>query len=153
MKFGDILLSALRGVTANKLRSILTMLGVLIGVGAVILLMAVGNGSAQRVNGLITSLGTNTLTIRSTGQASGSSEITLAVSKKLADSGLGHVKTVVPEATTSQTVSSPSTSESDVSIIGTTPGYFTVSTAAVASGSAFTNANVTDADKVAVIGS
>ena len=53
MKFGDILLSALRGVTANKLRSILTMLGVLIGVGAVILLMAVGNGSAQRVNSLM----------------------------------------------------------------------------------------------------
>jgi putative ABC transport system permease protein len=154
MKFGDILLSALRGVTANKLRSILTMLGVLIGVGAVILLMAVGNGSAQRVNGLITSLGTNTLTIRSNGgQNSGSDAITLAVSKKLDSAGLGHVKNVVPEATTSLTVASTATSESDVSVIGTTPAYFTVSTAAVASGTAFTNAEVTSADKVAVIGS
>ena len=106
MKFGDILLSAVRGVTANKLRSILTMLGVLIGVGAVILLMAVGNGSAQRVNSLITSLGTNTLTIRSSGNATGSSAITLAVSDKLNQAGLGHVKTVVPESTTSLTVSS-----------------------------------------------
>ena len=83
MKVGDILLSAVRGVTANKLRSILTMLGVLIGVGAVILLMAVGNGSAQRVNSLITSLGTNTLTIRPSGNGTGSSAITLAVSDKL----------------------------------------------------------------------
>ncbi|HEY1530871.1 MAG TPA: ABC transporter permease [Galbitalea sp.] len=153
MKFGDILLSAVRGVTANKLRSILTMLGVLIGVGAVILLMAVGNGSAQRVNSLITSLGTNTLTIRSNGNESGSSAITLAVSDKLGAAGLGHVKAVVPEATTSLTVSSTNASESNVSIIGTSADYFTVSTASVASGSAFTKADVTGAAKVAVIGS
>jgi putative ABC transport system permease protein len=151
MKFGDILLSAVRGVTANKLRSILTMLGVLIGVGAVILLMAVGNGSAQRVNSLITSLGTNTLTIRGTG--TGSSAITLAVSNELNSAGLGHVKTVVPESTSSLTVSSTNASESDVSIIGTSADYFTASTATVASGTAFTKADVTSAAKVAVIGS
>jgi putative ABC transport system permease protein len=153
MKSGDILLSAIRGVTANKLRSILTMLGVLIGVGAVILLMAVGNGSAQRVNSLITSLGTNTLTIRSSGNATGSSAITLAVSDKLGKAGLGHVSAVVPESTTSLTVSSTNASESAVSIIGTSADYFTVSTATVASGAAFTTADVTSAAKVAVIGS
>ena len=152
MKFGDILLSAVRGVTANKLRSILTMLGVLIGVGAVILLMAVGNGSAQRVNSLITSLGTNTLTIRSSGNATGSSAITLAVSDKLGRAGLGHVKSVVPESTTSLTVSTTNASESNVSIIGTSADYFTVATSTVASGSAFTKADVTSAAKVAVIG-
>lgn len=151
MKFGDILLSALRGVTANKLRSILTMLGVLIGVGAVILLMAVGNGSAQRVNSLITSLGTNTLTIRSNG-GSASSGITLAVANKLAHAGLGHVSEVVPESTTSLTVSSTNASEENVSIIGASADYFKVATATVASGSAFTAADVTSAAKVAVIG-
>jgi putative ABC transport system permease protein len=153
MKFGDILLSAVRGVTANKLRSILTMLGVLIGVGAVILLMAVGNGSAQRVNSLITSLGTNTLTIRPSGNATGSSAITLAVSDKLNNAGLGHVSAVVPESTTSLTVSSTNASESNVSIIGTSADYFKVATTTVASGSAFTKADVTSAAKVAVIGS
>jgi putative ABC transport system permease protein len=153
MKFGDILLSAIRGVTANKLRSILTMLGVLIGVGAVILLMAVGNGSAQTVNNLITSLGTNTLTIRANGQSSGSSAITLAVSDKLDKAGLGDVSTVVPESTTSLTVSTPSASESNVSIIGSSADYFKVSTASVASGAGFTAADVTSAAKVAVIGS
>jgi putative ABC transport system permease protein len=153
MKVGDILLSAVRGVTANKLRSILTMLGVLIGVGAVILLMAVGNGSAQTVNNLITSLGTNTLTIRANGQVSGSSAITLAVSDKLDKAGLGDVKSVVPESTTSLTVSSTNASESSVSIIGSSADYFNVSTATVASGAAFTSADVTSAAKVAVIGS
>ena len=153
MKFGDILLSAIRGVTANKLRSILTMLGVLIGVGAVILLMAVGNGSAQTVNNLITSLGTNTLTIRANGQTSGSAAITLAVSDKLDKAGLGDVKSVVPESTTSLTVSSTNASETNVSIIGSSSDYFKVSTATVASGAAFTAADVTNAAKVAVIGS
>ncbi|HEY2644936.1 MAG TPA: ABC transporter permease [Galbitalea sp.] len=154
MRFGDILLSALRGVTSNKLRSILTLLGVLIGVASVILLMAVGNGSAQTVKNLITSLGTNTLTIRPTGgQTTGSDSITLAISNKLNNAGLGHVSKVVPEATTSLTVASTNASESNVSIIGTSADYFTVSTATVASGSAFTAADVTSAAKVAVIGS
>jgi putative ABC transport system permease protein len=153
MKPGDVLLSALRGVTANKLRSILTMLGVLIGVGAVILLMAVGNGSAQTINNLITSLGTNTLTIRPSAGSTGSSAITLAVSNELGHAGLGHVRAVVPESTTSLTVSSTTTSEEDVSIIGTSPDYFKVATATIASGSAFTAADVTSAAKVAVIGS
>jgi putative ABC transport system permease protein len=153
MKPGDVLLSALRGVTANKLRSILTMLGVLIGVGAVILLMAVGNGSAQTINNLITSLGTNTLTIRPSAGSTGSSAITLAVSNELGHAGLGHVRAVVPESTTSLTVSSTTTSEEDVSIIGTTPDYFKVATATIASGSSFTAADVTSAAKVAVIGS
>ncbi|HEY4269259.1 MAG TPA: ABC transporter permease [Galbitalea sp.] len=153
MKVGDILLSALRGVTANKLRSILTLLGVLIGVASVILLMAVGNGSAEKVRDAITSLGTNTLTVRANGGGTSSSAITLAVSNKLGSSGLGHVSKVVPEANTSLTVSSTSESEDDISVIGSSADYFTVSTATVASGTAFTAADVTSAAKVAVIGS
>lgn len=153
MKVGDILLSALRGVTANKLRSILTLLGVLIGVASVILLMAVGNGSAEKVRDAITSLGTNTLTVRANGGGTSSSAITLAVSDKLGSAGLGHVSKVVPEANTSLTVSSTSESEDDISVIGSSADYFSVSTATVASGSAFTAADVTSAAKVAVIGS
>jgi putative ABC transport system permease protein len=154
MRVGDILLSALRGVTSNKLRSILTLLGVLIGVASVILLMAVGNGSAAKIRDAITSLGTNTITVRATGgTTTGSSAITLAVSKQLSDAGLGHVSAVVPQATTSLTVSSTTESEDDISIIGTSANYFSVSTATVASGSAFTTDDVNSAAKVAVIGS
>jgi putative ABC transport system permease protein len=152
MKFGDILLSALRGVTANKLRSILTMLGVLIGVASVILLMAVGNGSAATVRAAITSLGTNTLTIRATGQTT-SPPITVAVANQLRDAHLGHVSKVVPEATTSLTVSSTTTSQTNISIIGATADWFAIATTTVASGAGFTSADVTSAAKVAVIGS
>ena len=54
---------ALRGIMANRLRSALTMLGILIGVGSVIILVAVGTGSSKAVQSRIESLGTNTLII------------------------------------------------------------------------------------------
>ncbi len=59
----DSLAAALRGVSANKLRSSLTVLGILIGVAAVIVLVAVGNGSSQAIQAQIDRLGTNTLTV------------------------------------------------------------------------------------------
>ena len=160
MSFFEIMRSALRGVTANKLRSTLTLLGVMIGVGSVILLLAVGNGSAQEVRDAISSLGTNTITVRassgggqdSTTTGSSTKEITTTVADQLADASLGHVEAVVPQVSTSLTISSTTVSSDSVSVIGTTPGYFDVGTAEIASGSAFTDADVTTAAKVAVIG-
>ena len=61
---------ALRGIGANKLRSGLTVLGILIGVGAVIVLVAVGNGSSIAIQERIQKLGTNTLTVFNRGRAS-----------------------------------------------------------------------------------
>ena len=58
---------AVGGLAANKVRSGLTMLGVLIGVAAVIILLAVGNGSSQSVKDSIEKLGTNSLTVTSGG--------------------------------------------------------------------------------------
>src|ERR1700733_4596936 len=56
---------AVRGVTGNKMRSALTTLGILIGVAAVIILVAVGTGSSAAVQDQISSLGSNTLTVTS----------------------------------------------------------------------------------------
>ncbi|MES1169387.1 MAG: ABC transporter permease, partial [Leifsonia sp.] len=163
MTLFETLSSAFRGITTNKLRSMLTLLGVMIGVAAVILLLAVGNGSSQQINNLITQLGTNTLTVRAGsgfgfGGGSASSDnstkkLTLDVATRLSHSGLGHVDAVVPQVDTSLTVSSTAASEDSVSLIGTTPDYFTVTTAKVGSGSSFTKADVTNAAKVVVIGS
>ena len=68
MTFGDNIGAALRGLSANKLRSALTVLGILIGVGAVIILVAVGTGSSQAVQNRIKLLGTNTITISNRGR-------------------------------------------------------------------------------------
>ncbi|MDQ1550219.1 MAG: putative transport system permease protein [Microbacteriaceae bacterium] len=160
MSFIEILLSAFKGLTANKLRSALTLLGVMIGVASVILLLAVGNGSAQQVDSAISKLGTNTLTVRPTAAQGGSSSsgssstkvITRDVANQLGSAGLGHVSAVIPQVTSSLTVASSTISETAISVIGTTPGYFSVGTNTVGSGAAFTQADVTSSAKVAVIG-
>ena len=161
MSILEMLWSALRGITSNKLRSILTLLGVMIGVASVILLLAVGNGSSQEVRDAISSLGTNTLTVRASSGGGGGQEaatstsektITVDVATQLGAADLGHVSAVVPQVTTSLTVATTDASEDSVSIIGTTDGYFDVGTSSVASGEAFTAADVTTAAKVVVIG-
>jgi putative ABC transport system permease protein len=144
MSIVEILRSAVHGVLGNKLRSVLTMLGVLIGVAAVILLLAVGNGSAQKVTNAISSLGTNTLTVRGS--------FTNEQVDELRNAHLGHVSSIVPQVSSTVTVSSPDDSSSSVSVIGTTADYFTIGTNDVDSGDGFTEADVTTAAKVAVIG-
>jgi putative ABC transport system permease protein len=69
----EILRFALRGLGANKMRSALTTLGILIGVGAVIILVAVGNGSSEAIKKSISRLGADTLTVSksTTGRSSG----------------------------------------------------------------------------------
>src|SRR5882672_9003452 len=54
---------ALRGLANNKMRTALTMLGIIMGVGVVILVVAIGEGATQRVTETVNSLGTNLLTV------------------------------------------------------------------------------------------
>jgi putative ABC transport system permease protein len=68
---GEVLRFAWQGVTANKTRSALTTLGILIGVAAVIILVAVGTGSSRAVQDQIGALGSNTLTVTSTSAGGG----------------------------------------------------------------------------------
>ncbi|MCB0013924.1 MAG: ABC transporter permease [Anaerolineales bacterium] len=63
MNLTESFLTALDSITANKLRSVLTMLGVIIGVAAVIALLAIGNGVSASITDEISSIGTNLITI------------------------------------------------------------------------------------------
>lgn len=155
MNWIEITKSALRGINSNKLRSALTLLGVLIGVGSVILLTGVGNGSKQEVADSISSLGSNVLTIRASG-GSGTQvrtqELTMTVASKLEDSEEApHIAEVVPELTSSETVSNSSTS-STATVIGTTSNYFDVTNSTVALGTSFSNYDIERDAKVVVIG-
>lgn len=149
----------LAGIAANKLRSGLTMLGILIGVAAVIVLVAVGNGSSKAVTDRIQSLGSNTLTISSgtfgpPGSAARTQykEITVADAEALIDDVLApDVYSVSPVSSASLSCTFDGTSY-DTSITGTWPSYFEASNSAVASGTYFDDADVTNARRVAVIG-
>ena len=116
MNFLESVRIALQGISANRLRSGLTTLGLVIGVGAVILLVAVGNGSSIAVSNQINALGTNTLIVmpsrggfggfggggRATvGTQSRGSSLTLADAKALADpASAPDIKAVAPVAST-----------------------------------------------------
>src|SRR5438270_5540762 len=63
MKLFDSFRSALQSIVVNKLRSALTMLGVIIGVASVIAMVAVGNGASQTVQQQVLSLGSNLVTV------------------------------------------------------------------------------------------
>ncbi|MFD7595027.1 ABC transporter permease [Kitasatospora sp. NPDC059812] len=150
---------AVGGLAANKVRSALTMLGVLIGVASVILLLAVGNGSSVAVKESITSLGTNSLTV-SSGSASGGARATSSVKKLTvadakalaADTDSTAIKSVAPVVTTSGTALYGDISYSPGSIVGTYPAYFETANQKVAHGEYFTDDDVLGSRKVAVLG-
>ncbi|RAG81160.1 macrolide ABC transporter permease [Streptacidiphilus pinicola] len=151
---------AVLGLSANKVRSGLTMLGILIGVAAVILLLAVGNGSSQAVKDSIDALGTNALTVSSgagfgaQSTATSTKPLTIDDARALADqSQAPDIKGVAPEVQTSQTALYEGTSHTVSSVIGTYPAYFEASNSKVVQGDYFSNDDVLAARKVAVIGS
>jgi len=155
--FWQMLRFAFGGLVANKVRSALTMLGVLIGVASVILLLAVGNGSSVAVKNSITSLGTNSLTVSSSnlrGSATAAKKLTVEDAKALATAtDAPAIKTVAPVVTTTGTALYGNISYSPGSVIGTYPAYFETANQKVSRGDYFSNDDVLNSRKVAVIGS
>ncbi|MEV6348226.1 ABC transporter permease [Actinoplanes sp. NPDC051851] len=151
MNSTEIVRFALRGLSANKLRTALTMLGILIGVAAVILLVAVGNGSAQAVADRISALGTNTLTVMSTSRGSGG--LTVKVAEALENRELApDVQSVSPVVSTSGTLTYEGSDHDVSSFIGTTQDWFAASTYAIGTGALFTADDEAQARRVVVIG-
>jgi putative ABC transport system permease protein len=164
----EILRFALSGLTANKLRSALTTLGITIGVGAVIVLVAVGNGSAQKVADSISSLGANTLTVSSSLSQGGFGGGTQADSTReqghtlsdgdataLSDADFApDVKSASPVVTTSSvTATYRGSSHSIEQFVGTDQYYFHAADRGFAKGRSFTANDVSAGRAVVVLGS
>jgi putative ABC transport system permease protein len=152
---------ALRGITANKLRSGLTVLGILIGVAAVILLVAVGNGSAKAIQDTIEQLGTNTLTVTSGGARQGTTTVatqntslTLDMVGALQDpQAAPDVRNASPVVTGTQTLVYEGVDHSVPQFVGTYPTYVSASNYTIAQGSPFTSEDVSGGRRVVLIGS
>jgi putative ABC transport system permease protein len=157
----ETLRTAWGGIVANKLRSSLTILGMTIGVASVIVLIAVGNGSSRAVTAQIQSLGTNVLIVLTGGLRGGaraSTAPTVSLTKQdaeaLQDKGLApDVQSASPvvNATSVKLVYGSSSYEPS-SFVGTTPSYLTAHSYKISEGSSFTNADVSQHKRVAVIG-
>ena len=153
---------ALRGISSNWLRSLLTMLGVLIGVAAVIVLLAVGTGSSEAVAKSINSLGTNTLTVFSggggrstsqTGTKSSNATLTTTDVKLIGDSNSApDVQSVSPVISTNETATYKGATSS-TSVIGSTPSYLPASNYTISAGRSISEADVKSHAQVVDLGS
>jgi putative ABC transport system permease protein len=162
----EILRVSLGGLAANKLRSGLTILGLMIGVGSVIVLIAVGTGSSAAVTNQIDSLGSNVLLVsgaptigglfRRAGSASASASSGLTV----ADANALVNRFQAPDVLSSSpvadanavTLTSGTTTYQPTSFIGTTPSYEAARSYTTAEGSWFTDAEEQNHSRVLVIG-
>lgn len=142
---------------ANRLRTFLTMLGMVIGVGAVVLMMAVGQGAQFAVAQSINSMGSNLFILLSGstntgGVRSGSGGgPTLTIGDANAIAELDNISVAAPvHVGTTQIIYGPN--NWSTSVIGTTPEYLDARSWAVTDGSSFTASDVRSATRVALIG-
>jgi len=154
---GAMLREAWRAMGANKMRTFLTMLGMVIGVGAVILMLAIGQGAQNLVKQSIASMGSNLIMVLSgftstSGARSGSGSIpTLNVNDARAIADLPTIADVAPlQPGTSQLVYGAS--NWSTMVYGTTPAYFTLREWTVERGDALSDLDVRSAARVAVLG-
>ena len=154
MSLGALLLTAWTSAGANKLRTSLTLLGIIIGVAAVISLMAVGRGTQEQITARIESLGTDLLFVRpqaTSADASGS--LTISDALALVDPVFTpSVKAVAPEVSTNATVVFGQES-TFVQVLGVTADYPSVRNFTVGSGQFVSPAHVLNGSQIAVLGS
>lgn len=105
-EMGEAVKTALRALKANLFRTVLTLLGIIIGVASVVTMMAVGNGSKQKVLDQISTLGTNLLNVRpgAPGLRSSGEVATLIPDDARILNGIPNIEVVVPERSGNKTV-------------------------------------------------
>ena len=157
MLFGEILSVALGALRANKLRSLLTMLGIVIGVGAVIAMIALGNGAQSAVKERIASLGTTLLTVQP-GQAFGPGGVRVTDQQRMTmkdaaalEERATRLLAVQPEIQR-QLQLQYENKNTNTSIVGTSANYLQVRNFKMAAGKMFTHADDQSRKRVAVLG-
>lgn len=159
MIFSEVISVAWKSLLSNKSRSLLTMLGVIIGVAAVIVMMAVSSGTeatiAERINGL----GSNLIFINASFTRGGPGAASTAGTGLIYDDvaaireGVNGVAGVSVEQRTSVSLKVGTTSLSDIDLVGTTPDFLTVRDLKIGTGRFITQTEVDRASKVVVLGS
>ncbi|MFQ5530052.1 MAG: ABC transporter permease [Gemmatimonadota bacterium] len=154
MLFAEVIRVALEAIGANKMRSLLTMLGIVIGVAAVITMVALGTGAQRAVQEQIDALGTNVLTVRA-GQAwfrgarGGTAKLT--VDEAFAVGAADAIVSVAPEMSSNMQIEYGRTN-ANIRVTGTTPGFQDVNNYEMAVGRFFDEQENSGRRRVAVVG-
>jgi len=150
--------SALEALAANRLRAFLTMLGIIIGVGAVIVVIAIGQGAKAQVAQQLSRLGTNMVTVQPGSSNAGGVATGAGGRPTLTNADVQAIQQQVPHvAAISPVVSGQSQvvaqgANWNTRIQGVSPDYQTIQNYTVSSGAFFTQADETNATAVAVLG-
>ena len=157
MNFVALLRIALRALAVNKLRSALTMLGIVIGVGAVIVMIAVGGGAHARVEEQIRALGSNLLLVTPGSTTSGGARMGFGSGSTLTEDDVAAINREIPEALAAPALRGSAqviwgNSNWSTQVFGVTPEYLEVRQWPLASGRTFEAGEMAGAAKVALIG-
>jgi putative ABC transport system permease protein len=157
MSFLALLRIALRALAVNKLRSALTMLGIVIGVGAVIVMIAVGGGAQARVEEQIRALGSNLLLVMPGSTTAGGVRMGFGSGSTLTEDDVVAINREVPEALAAPALRGSAqviwgNSNWSTQVFGVTPEYLDVRQWPLASGRTFEPGEMAGAAKVALIG-
>ncbi len=154
MNIFETIRTALESLTANKLRTLLTMLGVIIGVGSVVALLSIGAGVTANITGRISSIGSNLITVSPMFNQPGA-RLTMADVAALSNPlALPEATMVLPEVRGNLLVAAATnTNNESTSVSGEEPAFFTMRAIQMAEGNIFTANDVLVQTHVAVIGS
>lgn len=159
MKIRDIIEETYSALTANKIRTGLTMLGIIIGISSVIAMTAIGTGAKNSVSSQIQSIGANLVMIMPGAQRSfggpnasrgGAKTLTIDDADAI-KSSVSNVDSVVKEVSSRSQVVASGTN-SNTSIMGTEPSYESVRNISIDEGTFITDQDVSNISKVAVLG-
>jgi putative ABC transport system permease protein len=157
MNFATILGEALRALRMNRLRTGLTMLGMVIGVAAVVLMLSIGQGAQTKINQSIETMGSNLFIVlpgatSSGGLTFGSGSVrTLTINDSVAVAELPSVRATGPVISGTAQLNYGARNWSTM-ITGTTPDYFMIGNWEIAEGTIFSESDVRSATRVAVLG-
>ena len=141
---------AIKSIRTNKVRSFLTMLGVIIGVSSVIAAVGFAQGSTKSITDMIESMGTNLIQVNIMGRNS-NRRVTYDQIKDFAEKNSSEIAAVAPQANTSGIVKYL-TKNRNTSILGTSPDYSVIRSLNVSIGRFIVQNDVDNMQKVAVIG-
>ena len=144
----NIFKEALKNIVSNKLRSSLTMLGLIIGIMSVILLVGIGTGATTNVTSSVKSLGTGTLTV----SINSESDTTLEYEQIDDFKKISNIESVAPYKNVSGTVSKGTTTSRGASILATIPEYINVMNLKIEAGRLLSNIDIENMSKVCLIG-
>ncbi len=150
MNISQALKMAFQSIAGNKMRAFLTMLGIIIGVAAVIIMVSLVQASTASITAQMESLGTNMMTVMLTGRNS-SRNLSVADMQKLVDDNPNFFNSVAPSVSGSPTIKA-GTVNASTSLIGTNQHYSEINNTPVESGRFITEADCTSRKKVVVIG-